>query len=179
MKEKKSIVEQQVTTSSIQYRPIARNDNSPMVDVYEVSEDGLSLVKVNQKDSQAEIDRYATNLDVASIIERYVQSDNPIEINARTGQAINQEIEVEELQQDGSYKTKKIRYADASWVAPNDTYISIQEKLKKASKAINQLNEEIAKAENIKQNDSNKMAVGDGVKSTTENQQQAKQEINS
>ncbi|MBC9707665.1 MAG: hypothetical protein H9W80_00040 [Enterococcus sp.] len=113
MKEKKSIAEQQAT-NSIEYRPIAVNNNSPMVDVYEVSEDGLSLVRVNQKDAQAEIDRYAINLDVASIIQRYVQSDNPIEINARNGQAINQEIEVEELQQDGTYKTKKLRYADAS-----------------------------------------------------------------
>ncbi len=173
MKEKKSIAEQQAT-NSIEYRPIAVNNNSPMVDVYEVSEDGLSLVRVNQKDAQAEIDRYAINLDVASIIQRYVQSDNPIEINARNGQAINQEIEVEELQQDGTYKTKKLRYADASWVAPNDTYISIQEKLKKATKAINQLNEEIAKAENIKQNDSNKVVVGDSTQSTPAQESETK-----
>ena len=174
MKEKKSTLSTQ-ETNSIQYRPIAENNNSRFVDVYEVSEDGLSLVKVNQKDTQAEIDRYATNLDVASIIERYVQSDNPIEINARNGQAINQEIEVQELQQDGTYKTKKLRYADASWVAPNDTYISIQEKLKKASKAINQLNEEIAKAESIKQqNDSNKVVVGDGVKPSAAQEPEAK-----
>lgn len=165
MKEKKST--QIIEINSIEYRPIAENNNSQFIDVYELNEDGSNIVVVNQKDTQAEIDRYATNLDVASIIERYVQSDNPIEINAKVGEVINKEIEVEELQADGSYKTKKLRYADASWIAPNDTYISIQEKLKKASKAINQLNEELAKAESIKQqNDSNKVVASDGVKST-------------
>ncbi|MBC9707664.1 MAG: hypothetical protein H9W80_00035 [Enterococcus sp.] len=59
-------------------------------------------------------------------------------------------------------------------MAPNDTYISIQEKLKKATKAINQLNEEIAKAENIKQNDSNKVVVGDSTQSTPAQESETK-----
>lgn len=172
MKEKKST--QTIEISPFKSRAIAENSNSHLIDVYELNEDGTGLVKVNQKDSQAEIDRFATNLDVSSIIERYLQSDNPIEINARNGEALNKEIEVEELQQDGTYKIKKMRYADASWVAPNDTYISIQEKLKKAHKAINQLNEEIAKAENIKQNDNNKVVTGDGVKPSATQESEAK-----
>lgn len=169
MKEKKNIRESDLVRNLIAYRPIAENSNSSLVDVFEVTEDGLTLIKVNERDSQLEIDKHATNLDVTSIIERYVQSDNPIELNAKNGVAINQEIEVEETQPDGSVQLKKIKYADASWVAPNDTFISIQEKLKKVKKTINQLNEEVAKVQEIKQvnNDSNKVIASDSTESTS------------
>ncbi len=172
MKEKKSLTLAEIN-EILGVRPIARNDNSPLVPVYDLDYN-LDVVKVNEKDAQAEINRHAQNLDVASIIERYVQTDNPIELNAKNGNAINKEIEIEEQQLDGSVKVKKINYADASWVAPNDTYISINEKLKKAQKTINQLSEEIAKVESIKQvsNDSNKVIASDSIKSVAENKQQ-------
>ncbi|MBC9707655.1 MAG: hypothetical protein H9W81_22580 [Enterococcus sp.] len=112
MKEKKSLTLAEIN-EILGVRPIARNDNSPLVPVYDLDYN-LDVVKVNEKDAQAEINRHAQNLDVASIIERYVQTDNPIELNAKNGNAINKEIEIEEQQLDGSVKVKKINYADAS-----------------------------------------------------------------
>lgn len=157
MKQKNSIQTEKTNdlNNSVKYRPIAENSNDRFVDVWELNEEGTGLEIKNSVDSQAEINRYAKNLDVESIIQRFIQSDSPVELNTRNGEALNREVEVDELQTDGSIVKKRINYADASWYSPSDTYVSISEKLKKAQTTINQLNEEFAKVKIKEQKDDN------------------------